>query len=59
MTFALGLALGLPLGAGLTLAALYALCAWMAARDDDPRPASRAITALQPKQGRDHGQPRT
>jgi hypothetical protein len=35
MTFALGLSLG----AGLTLAALYALCAWMAARDDDPRPA--------------------
>ena len=59
MTFALGLALGLPLGAALTFAALYALTVWMASRDDDPRPARWAITRLQPKQGRNHGQPRT
>jgi hypothetical protein len=39
MTFALGIALGLCLGAALTLAALWALCVWLAARDDDPRPA--------------------
>ncbi len=39
MTFALGLTLGLILGTALTFAALYALCGWLAARDDDPRPA--------------------
>ena len=37
MTFALGLALGLPLGVALTFAALCALNAWMAGRDDDPQ----------------------
>ena len=35
MTFALGLALGVPIGAVITLAAMYALCVWMASRDDD------------------------
>lgn len=40
MTFALGLALGLPLGVALTFAALCALNAWMASRDDDPRPGT-------------------
>jgi hypothetical protein len=35
MTFALGLVTGLILGAGITLAAMHALCVWMASRDDD------------------------
>jgi hypothetical protein len=39
MTFALCLTLGLILGTALTFAALHALCVWLAARDDDPRPA--------------------
>jgi hypothetical protein len=35
MTFTLGLLTGLILGAGGTLAAMHALCVWMASRDDD------------------------
>lgn len=35
MTFALGLALGLPLGAVMALIAANAFCAWLAGRDDD------------------------
>jgi hypothetical protein len=35
MTFTLGLLTGLILGAGITLAAMQALCVWMASRDDD------------------------
>jgi hypothetical protein len=35
MTFALGLFIGVLIGAGITLAAMHALCVWMASRDDD------------------------
>jgi hypothetical protein len=35
MTFTLGLLTGLTLGAGITPAAMHALCVWMASRDDD------------------------
>jgi hypothetical protein len=35
MTFTLGLLTGLILGAGITPAAMHALCVWMASRDDD------------------------
>jgi hypothetical protein len=35
MTFALGLALGLPLGAVMALIAANAFCAWLAGRDDE------------------------
>ena len=35
MTFALGLFVGVLIGAGITLVAMHALCVWMASRDDD------------------------
>ena len=38
MTFALGLFIGLILGAALTLGAMHAVCLWLAGRDDDAFP---------------------
>jgi hypothetical protein len=35
MTFALGLFMGVPIGAGIAFAAMHALCVWMTSRDDD------------------------
>jgi hypothetical protein len=35
MTFALGLFVGVPIGAVIALAAMQALCVWMTSRDDD------------------------